>query len=314
MNSWQQILAAYPIAQTIWDWLVIVAPLAALLAYSGLYFLSATARILAISRKRAAFDKCSRQLAMLALVLGWIIVTASRVWLYYEQPTHEEGGVENFLLEVSWLLFSMGVLLGTIFYSLWRILKNMPILHSTIGMICAVENCLALLVILFTIRVGAAAPTPEQSSFALPDLLPSRWDDPLLSALCYTLPLILAMPGAWGACWLLLRRRRDDFGRDYYNKMVSWCFGWARNAWLVLWLLLLTSIGMQVWQQMQAQIFDAQEALLDNMRIFLWLLPVLLWTAVRKGKPPLRHSWLLGIAWIIACLFMMPYYLELTLV
>lgn len=319
MNSWQQILAAYPLLQTIWDALVVVVPLAALMAYSGLFFLSAAAKIIAISRKRTAFDKCSRQLGLLGIVLGWLMLAGSRVWLYYAQPGTPSGGVgetENFVMEVGWLLFSMGVLLSSIYYSLWHVLKNMPILHATLGMISAVQNCVALMVILFlfTFRAWAGMDAQAHGALALPDIFPTTLDSPIWSALCYTLPLILAMPGAWGACWLLMRRRKDDFGRDYYNNMVSWCCGWARNAWMGLWFLLLASTGLEVWRQMQQQIFNAQDAMLDNARILLWLLPPLLWTAVRRSRPPLRNSWMLWVALVVACLFMLPFYLQLTLV
>lgn len=319
MNSWQQILAAYPLLQTIWDAALVIVPLAALMAYSGIFFLSSTAKIIAISRRRSAFDKCSRQLALLGLILGWLLLAGSRLWLYYNQPgiaaSGGAGETQNFIMEISWLLLSMGVLLSSIFYSLWHVLKNMPILHATLGMISAVQNCVALMVILFlfTVRGYATADAQAQNALALPDIFPAALDAPIWSALCYSLPLILAMPGAWGSCWLLLRRRKDDFGRDYYNNMISWCCGWARNAWVVLWLWLLASTGLDVWRQMQQQIFNAQDAMLDNARILVWLLPPLLWTAVRRSKPPLRNSFMLWIALIIACLFMLPFFLQLTL-
>lgn len=312
MNSWQQILAAYPALQTVWDILIIVLPLAAILGYSGLLFLASTAKILACSRKRSSFDKCSRQLAFLALILGWILLVGSRIWLYQEQPGRDPEGVENFFLEVSWLLFSIGVFLSSIFYTLWKVLRKLPVLHATVGMISAVLNCFALFVIIFTIRICATGTASEYSGLSLPSLLPTSWNDPIYSTLCYTLPLLLAMPGAWGACWLLLRRNKDDFGRDYYNGMVSWCCGWARNGWTCLWLLLVTAVGLQIWQLMQEPIFNAEDALLANAGVLLWLLPALLWTAVRRGRPPLRRSYMLGVALLIACLFMLPYFLEMT--
>lgn len=312
MNSWQQIMAVYPILRTVWDALVIMAPLASLIAYAGIFFLSATARIIAVSRKRSAYNKCSMQLAKLGLILGWTLLVASRVWLYYTQADREAGGMPSFLMEMSWLLFSMGVLLGSIFYSLRNSLKNMPILHVTIGMIAAVQNCVALVAVLFTLRISSAVLSPEAASLALPDLFPSSWDDPLWSALCYTLPLVLAMPGAIAACWLIARRKSDDYGRDYYAAMIPWCAAWARNAWIVLWLLLLVSTGLQIWKGMQAGVFNAQDAMIDNARILVWLLPPVFWTIVKRSAIPVRHSWLLFLAFILAGLFMIPYYLQLT--
>lgn len=314
MEAWQQVLASVPYAQTIWDALVVIVPLFCLMAYSGLFFLVCAAKITAISRKRSAYEKCSRQMAILGLLLGWLILIGSRVWLYYTQPLRQPGSMENFLLEMSWMLFSMGVLLSSIFYSLRNVLKNMPILHTTIGMISAVQNCVALALILFSTRVGASIHTTTNEALALPELFPSSWDDPLWTCLCYSLPLILAAPGAMAACWLVLRRKKDDYGRDYYNTMVPWCANWARYAWLCLWLLLLVSTGMQIWQEMQKELFDAQEAMIDNARILFWLLPPLLWTCVKRSKPPMKQAWLLFVALVIAAVFMLPFYLELTTV
>jgi len=314
MESWQQILAAYPLLRIIWDAAAIMAPLAALFAYSGVFFLSSAATIVSVSSKRSAYSKCSVQMAQLGLILGWTLLVGSRIWLYYTQSAHESGTMVSFLLEMSWLLFSMGVLLGSIFYSLRNTLKNMPILHVALGMIAAVQNCVALVVVLFTLRIISAAINPEAAHLALPDLFPSNWDDPLWSAFCYALPLALAMPGAWAACWLVMRRNKDDYGRDYYNTMIPWCAAWARNAWLVLWLLLLVSTALQVWQEMQKSVFNAQGAMIDNARILIWLLPPVFWTIVKRSAIPIRQSWLLFAALIFAALFMIPYYLQLAVI
>lgn len=312
MESWQQILAAYPFLRTIWDAVVIIAPLATLIAYAGIFFLSATAKIIAIARRRSAYGKCSTQLAMLGVIAGWVLLAASRVWLYYTQGERPADGIANFLAEMSWIFFSMGVLLSSIYFSLRNVLKNMPVLYATIGMIAAVQNCVALIITLFTLRVAHAAISPDASKLALPDLFPNNWDDPLWSAFCYTLPLILAMAGALACCWLVMRRKKDDYGRDYYNTMLPWCAAWARNAWLLLWLLLLVSTGMQLWPKIGNGVFNAPEALFDNARLVLWLLPPICWTIVKKSAVPLRHSWLVFAALILCGLFMIPYYLQLT--
>lgn len=312
MYGWEQIIAEYPFLRNIWDSLAIILPLSALMAYAGIYFISAVARIFSIVRRRSAYDKCSRQVAFLGLFLGWGLLAGSRIWLYYTAQQHQPGTLETFLLEMSWLILSVGVLLSSIYYCLWRILRNMPVLHSTIGMISGVTNCLAFALILTTLRVGAKAPEVDNGALALPEFFIHSWlDDPLWSAACYSLPLIFSMPAATSACWLALRRARDDFGRDYYNAMIPWLCGWARNAWSVLWLLLLASTGLQIWQQWQTEGFDWMSAVLDADRILIWLIPILLWIAVIRSKIPLRRSWMLFAALILCCFFMIPYYFEL---
>lgn len=312
MSSWQQLLATWPALQTILDCLAIAIPLACLLAYCGIYFLSAAAKIISISRRRSAYDKCSRQSALLGLILGWSLLVGGRVWLYLTPETHAPDSLANFLLEMSWLLFSLGVLFSSIYYCFWRILRNMPVLHSTLGAISAVQNCIALVCVLFTLRFMATFTSPSASAIALPDLFPDAWNDPLWSAACYTVPLIFAMAGAASACWLVIRRKKDDFGRDYYNQMLPWCAAWARNGWAVLWLLLVISTSLRIWLQTKSGVFDSQEGFLDVCRILVWLIPLALWGWVKMSSLPLRQSWALFVAIIFACAFMVPYFLELT--
>ena len=312
MNSWQQILAAYPWLQTIQDALAVIVPLATLLAYCGIQYLSATAKILSVSRRRSSYDKCSRQIALLALILGWSLLVGSRIWLYFTQGEHAQGSLENFLLEMSWLLLSLGVLFSSIYYCLWRILRNMPVLHSTIGMISAVQNCLALICILFTLRLQAAAVPAGADVFALPEVFPDSWNAPLWSAACYACPLIFALAGAISGCWLVIRRRKDDFGRDYYYAMLPWCAAWARNAWALLWLLLAASTALRLWLQSGEAQFDLSAALADASLLLLWLIPALLWTWVIKSRVPMRESWAMFASFFLAGLFVLPWYLELT--
>lgn len=311
---WRQLTQAYPFIQTLTDALGVILSLSFLLAYSGMIFISATAKILSILRQRSAYEKCARQIAFLGLILAWMLVVAGRIWLYLTAQTHPEGSLENFLLEMSWLLLCLGALLTTIYYTFWRILKNMPILHSTVGMIAGAQNCVALACVLFTIRIASGSANVEAETFKLPDLFPSVWNDPVWSAACFTLPLIFALGGAFSACWLLLRRKHDDFGRDYYNQMVPWCAEWARNGWLVVWLLFITASILQLWTNHGSVFYLQEETLLEGIRAMIWLIPLLLWIFACKTRFPLRHKWSLWLALLISLSFMLPYFLDITLI
>lgn len=311
MESWQQMLAAFPMLAVFWDSVKVCLPLFALLAYSGIFFISTGNQIIAISRKRSAYNKCARQIAFLGLIMGWILLAGGRIWLYYF-PALGENDINGFTQETSWLLFSIGVLLASIFYALWRPLKNMPVLHTTIGMIASVTNILALAAILCAIRLDALASSPEMRSLSLPDLFPNTWNDPLYSIASYTLPLMFAYAGGLSACWLVIRRHKEDFGRDYYNRMIPSCCAWARNSWIILVLLLLFAMGLQFYQQTPEP--DIEEMIYNGARALLWLIPILLWSLLMRSTYPLRRSFLCFIAIIIACAFTMPYFLELTLI
>lgn len=314
METWRQIFLAYPFLRVIWDGLSICIPLSALLAYTGIFFISAISKIIATSRNRPGFNKLARQLAFIGLVLGWLLLIGSRIWLYYMQPLLEPNSLYAFMNEISWLLLSIGVLIVSVYYSLWGLLKNMPVLLSTIGMIGAAQNTIALASILCAIRLGKLANAPGMATFALPDLFPNTFNDPLYSVACYTIPLFFGMAGAVSACWLIARRKKDDFGRDYYGQMLPFCCSWARLGWFLLWLMVLVSSSLQIWRNYQLHTLDMEEIIVDCSRLLFWLVPVLLWTPIIRSKVPMRLTLLAFAALVVCMLFMLPYYLELTLV
>ena len=62
MNAIHEFLLAYPLLRTSLDIISVVVPLSVLLAFAGMGFMSATARILSITRGRSSYDKCAASL------------------------------------------------------------------------------------------------------------------------------------------------------------------------------------------------------------------------------------------------------------
>ena len=185
----------------------------------------------------------------------------------------------------------------------------MPVFHVTVGMIAAVQNALSLVCLLIAVRVGATV-APETAVLE-PSLCPSLWRASLWTAACVTPPLMFALAGAYGSVWLSLRRNRDDFGRDYYNRMLPWAAGWARNAWICVWILLALSTARDLWPGLAGGGIDAGRLAIAGAQLLLWLFPPLLWTIFRKGKVALRDRWLLYVAWLVAIAYALPYFLEI---
>lgn len=311
---WQQLVTEWPVLTVILDALCIIVPFACLTAYSGIFYLSSTAAILAVTRKRASYRKCARQLAFLGLIIGWALLIGTRVWLYYTAPAREAGSFEAYMLEISWLLFSIGTLLSSIYFFLWNALKNMPVLHVTLGMIAAVQNCIAFVCIVFTVRISAAISLPDAKKFALPDIFPNAWYAPVWTSTAYAVPLLFSMAGAFGVCWLALRRNKDNFGRDHYNAMIPWCAAWAQNAWAILLFLLICSTSLKIWREIQNGNFDEQGAIYDASLLLLWIIPEILWLLARKSRMPLRNRWLLYLALPFAITFILPWFMDITLI
>lgn len=312
MNAVHDFLSANPLLQTSLDVLGVVIPLAMLLAFAGMGFMSATARILSYTRGRSSYGKCARQLAALGLILGWLLLIGGRIWLFFTQESYTPDSLPSFMVEMTWILLGIGVLISSLYYALWKPLATMPVLHVTLGILSGVQGSAAVVAALASARFLTALAQPDAVSMTLGDLFLPEWGSPFWSALCYTPPLILAMPAAFGALWLPLRRAYDDFGRDHYNTMIPWCAAWARNAWGLFWLLLLVSSGMQIAHHWQAGVFTMQDAIIQTSRLLLWLIPALLWTLVCRSAIALRHKLTLLAALVITITFMLPYYLEAT--
>ena len=102
--------------------------------------------------------------------------------------------------------------------------------------------------------------------------------------------LEVAAAGSFGLCWLLVRRRVDDFGRDYYVFAANWCGEWA--AWGGWFVLLLTG-GLCAMLRLQGLLpFESSDGLLVfvvALFVFL-LLPAILWTVIARSATPMRHK------------------------
>ena len=113
LNYWVaslwQFLQTEPLVSKVMDILCVTLPLSFLLAFAGLGFLSGTARVLAVIRKRSSYEKCSHQLALFSVLLGWALLVCTRVWLFHIQSSDVPDSLPNFLLEIGWMLLGMAV-------------------------------------------------------------------------------------------------------------------------------------------------------------------------------------------------------------
>lgn len=319
MNALSALTAALPRLQTSIDILCVILPLAAFMSFTGIGFISASAKILSLTRKRASFDKCARQLAAFGLAWGWLLLVVCRIWLYLTQNSAAKPASFSGLTELSWLLLACSVLFISLYYALWKFLRNLPALHIVLGIASSLTACAALVAALFTERLAAAPQSNLISVHSLGDavslifnLILSEQHISLWNALCCTPLLILAFSGGAGALWLFMRRRYDDFGRDHYNTMIRWCAYWARNAWALLWLLFLIFTLLQIRRSWQGDALAMQDIALQTARLLFWLIPCLLWSFVCRSAVALRHKFTLLAALCTASTFMLPYYLEVT--
>lgn len=292
-----------------WPWLGDVAdalgqvlPLSALLAYAGLGVLSAAARARGIARRRASYGKGARQIAHLALLLGWGLLIGGRVWLWLRQ-----GGATGFALpEMAWLTLGGAVLASSLDFALWSAHARWPALHVASGVVSGLLGLVACAAVLALARFAASAPLGS----AMPPLgaLFHPAASPGYALALAMLPfLILSLAGAMGGCWLVLRRRHDDFGRDHYNIMLPWCVSWARNAWLAFWPLLAAAAGWRLWGAHGGAGLPPAAAVREGVLLALWLSPLAFWWLAARSPAPLRHKPGLLAALLLAMAATLPW-------
>ncbi len=305
------------------------------LAVSALPFMAIGGQTLSIMRQRTAYAKCAKQVTLLALILGWGITLASLwpLWLRISPSllpllplTPEDGqaiDLKAFLQPIMsdvYLqahIYVAALLLGaslclTLFYALW---KQWKMHRVAIQCLALIASCWYFMSLLGTLSILSADTAMEQGlkhginlqRFFVPNFDSSYWN-----AAPYVLPLAFAMAGGLACLWLMIRRQRDDFGRDYYAQMLPWCASWARNAWLIFWILLLVTTSIQ-WMSLvqQDNYLSSPEFIRSVAFLLLWLIPGILWTIAMRSEHPLRHKATLFLAFLFGMMSIVPIYMSI---
>ena len=308
----QAFLADNPVLQNILDMAAIIIPLSMLFAFCGICILTVSGEILGVRRRRSFYGKCAMQLSMLGQGLGWTLLVGGRVWLYFLEQDIPNGSILVTFHEISWMVLGLSVIFSCIYFLLWKTLASYPGIHIGLGVICALQSVLALLLVLASLRTLAVVNLPLAEETTLLQVLVPVWGTEYATSLCYIPFLLLAMPAAFGCVWLLLRRKKDDYGRDHYNTVLPWCAAWARNAWAIVWLLLLAASVLELSPLLQDGTLETADAVTAGIRVLLWLIPVLFWFIAARSATPLRHKAGLTVSLILSCLFMLPFFMGLS--
>lgn len=287
--------------------IAVILTLATTLAFSGIGLMSSILRILSLKYQRSIYDKCANQIAYLGLILGWSVLIISRVWIYFTLGKYSSESLAHFLAESSWILLSLAVLLFSIYYALKRILANLIIFHSTIGTFATILAIFSTMCIIASIRLIASFNHPNASTMTLESIFPTLWYSSFWNATIVTIPLSVTLPACFSCFWILLRRKYDDFGRDYYNKMLSWCATWAQNAWLFFCICqAVFSTYQMIYDQENT---DFSVLFVQNLPyILIYLAPIILWNFVSKTKVQIYQIITIILGLLLTICAVAPYY------
>jgi len=290
--------------------------LALLLCMAGLPFLALVAQGLAHSRERGAYDKCARQLGNMACRLGIAAIVVGSVvlgmrsedlWALDRQRLAAREHFPLVVMAVGWLCVVLSTVLHFVYVRTWQVLRTAPRLHQLLGFFAALASAAAVYMALVYLYAHAADPVASDPANVRAALVPDA--EGFWKAVSYAPFAALALAGGYGALWLLLRRIADDYGRDHYNLVIPWCAAWARDGWLLLWLLVTGRAGWRVFQ-----LYSAAGGRLDWIRcaqdaagLIVLLLPALWWLGISRSAAPLRAKIATPIAplWATGCLLLL---------
>ncbi len=193
-----------------------------------------TERLFAV-RGKVFYDKCAQQIARMTLWLVGIAfalgVIATLTLGFNLSPELFEppfGRAMPFLLVLPVLCF----ILTFIYYRSWKALRKARMLHVLIGLAAGVLALGTLFQLLLFVR-GLLLPLPGLSADAgvaevgramIRDLAE---ESSVWLSFIHSAAVGLGAAGAASLAWLLLRRKRDVYGRDYYVFAVQYCARWA---------------------------------------------------------------------------------------
>lgn len=251
-------------------------------------------------KRKILLDKLANQLAKLSLLLSlgiglsivlisflpsFSLITESTFWVKFWQ----QG-----------LIFLAGSVLFTLFYnSLWKTLKNWKWIHLFL-VVCSVTFYKLFLFYLFRIIYAILTHTKQE-------IIPfNSIFYPLLGQL-FILSFVFAVSIAF--IYLIIRRSRDDFGRDYYKYSFH-----VLSKWGILFLILSIIPCLVVFLLLQEKFIFAPiiKPAVAIVLVMLVLLSIFYW--LLKQNQPLRYKGivlLLPFASLLLLFFRLVSYLEL---
>lgn len=263
-------------------------PLSIALAASGLPLTSAMLLFNPPKRVKVFRDKYGQQTATLCLLAGIVSIlglgcgaavmwtqfpAAASFWLAWPLPAAPLAAV-----------LVIGAVLAIIYRATWQTLKEKRAAQASIGVFATVSAWVLGYLFLSFFRHFAAIPAdPSADPFLfLPPAASSAW---LL--LPWVLALSLAMAGALSPLYLIYRRDKDDFGRDYYSYALKMAAKWATFATLAA-LACQAGLFAILWPSVRDLPIRPSFFWGGGIGLVCFVMACLLWGLVLKSQNPLR--------------------------
>lgn len=265
------------------------------------------AEISAKTRNKILFDKYGQQTAALGLILTIAMILICGASLGIALVKYPDLFREHITPGSPFFngltAFGVFVVAGLLYFPTWKKMRDAKPAHIALGLVAT-----------FAALIGLAIVVPAKLAFNFSQAGPSA--EALAKTAMLAQPmsamyalLVLAAAAALSMVYLIVRRNRDDFGRDYYNFALRIGARWAM-------LPMIGFLGCQGWLYARLP-EDIQVLVLGTPLAFVWagLVAIgaaccFLWLFLGRSETPLR---LKGLAFLAAALFWVMHALNATL-
>ncbi len=303
------------------------------MAAAGVPLVALVAARMAIVRKRVFLDKFGSQLGAMGVVLGlstlpFVVWTWCMGWawgwlhLYLKKPgmplpefSLQMAGEGRLVAAGAYLL---ALVLLVLYKVTWKSSRTRKTLHSLLGVLAALSSLVALFMALVVKRMVVTHPDVPLAVQDMQTIFSSLSSEvpgaPFWPLFGEALGLSLAAAAGLGLVYMILRRSKDDFGRDYYNYCLRYCASWAMAGGLICLVM-----GGWLVAVLHPQVFRLE---LSEPKVHLFLAGLLCmvlacvsWGLVRNSETPLRHkpAIVMGAVFLLLGLFGQNVSLTLTL-
>ena len=276
-----------------------------LLEFAGLGSLAVAvlAEGLAERRGQVFLRKLAQQVSAMGLwLLGYAAVSGGAMFWFIAagDPMALEPWLSNPILALPLLASLAWVLILAVLYrATWNALKERRALHRILGLAGALCTLLVLATSLAA-KLTLAGPAPLAEPYSLAALYlappPAQFWPMLIHALLWTFTAAAGL----GLVYLLMRRNRDDFGRDYYTFAVKVCARWAAIP-ALLQLGAVAALLLPAWGNIHPMMKSTATGLAAGGALSAVIAAILLFNVSRAENPLRSKPAILGAVLLLAC-------------
>lgn len=263
--------------------------------------------ISAKTKKKVFFDKYGQQTGAMGLILLILLIAIYGATIGLGMSRYPQLIQANLTPSSPFFLGTIGMgvfaLFGLVYFLTWKKMRNAKPLHIILGLISALAGLGAVAIVTpakLTFNMAQGSPSQEAlaqiGAMALP------------MSVMYAL-LVLSAAAALSLVYLVIRRNKDDFGRDYYNFSLRLAARWAT-------LPMVAFLGCQGWlfatltEKIKTLVLGTPLAYIWGGLTILGVACALIWIIIARSESPLR---LKGLAFLAVALFWLLHALNATL-